>query len=50
MLLNNLIKCAEVIEIIEDAEYDVYDIEVEGSHNFFANSINVHNSAEPNIC
>lgn len=35
---------ARVTSIKELAEEDVYDIEVEGSHNFVANGIVVHNS------
>lgn len=38
---------AEVIEIEEVGIYDVYDIEVNKHHNFFAEGINVHNSADP---
>lgn len=33
-----------------ERRYDVYDIEVEDSHNFIVNKLNVHNSsAEPNL-
>ena len=35
---------ARIKEIIPDGEDDVYDIEVEGHHNFIANGILVHNS------
>jgi len=38
---------AEVIGIEELGEYDVYDIEVSKHHNFFAEGVNVHNSADP---
>ena len=42
------LKRVEVIGIEElEGEYDVYDIEVKGHHNFFAEGINVHNSADP---
>lgn len=37
----------EVLEVEEVGEYDVYDIEVQGHHNFFAGGVNVHNSADP---
>ena len=37
----------EVMEVEELGEYDVYDIEVQGHHNFFAGGVNVHNSADP---
>lgn len=37
----------EVMEVQELNEYDVYDIEVQGHHNFFAEGVNVHNSADP---
>lgn len=40
---------AEVLEIEELGEYDVYDIEVKGHHNFFAGCVNVHNSADPRV-
>lgn len=33
-----------VVECLGEQELDVYDIEVEGNHNFFANDILVHNS------
>ena len=32
-----------------DGTYDVYDITVEGYHNFVVNGIDVHNSSEPNM-
>lgn len=38
---------AEVIDVEDLGEYDVYDIEVNNHHNFFAEGINVHNSADP---
>lgn len=40
-----------MVQIVEPAgQYDVYDIEVEGIHNFIANEICVHNSSEnPNV-
>lgn len=37
----------EVLEVEDVGEYDVYDIEVQGHHNFFAGGVNVHNSADP---
>lgn len=37
----------EVMGVEELDTYDVYDIEVEGHHNFFAGGINVHNSTDP---
>ena len=40
-------KRVEVMEVEELGEYDVYDIEVQGHHNFFAGGVNVHNSADP---
>lgn len=46
-LLNNHIVYS--IEYLEDT-YDVYDIEVEGYHNFIAGELCVHNSSsEPNL-
>lgn len=41
------LKRVEVTGIEKLGEYDVYDIEVKGHHNFFAEGINVHNSADP---
>lgn len=38
---------ATVIGVEELEEYDVYDIEVNNHHNFFAGGVNVHNSADP---
>lgn len=37
----------QVVGVEPAEDYDVYDIEVENSHNFFVECINVHNSAEP---
>jgi len=36
----------EIIDIVRDEETDVYDLTVEGLHNFVANDIIVHNSIE----
>ncbi len=36
----------EVINVVRDEETDVYDLTVEGLHNFVANDIIVHNSIE----
>lgn len=41
---------AEILGIEEFNECDVYDITVENQHNFFAEHINVHNSADPRMC
>lgn len=40
-------KRVEVMEVEPLEEFDVYDIEVAGHHNFFAGGVNVHNSADP---
>ena len=43
--LNHMVQAVEFA-----GKYDVYDIEVEGVHNFIANEICVHNSsADPNV-
>lgn len=34
------------VEVLEDS-VDVYDLEIEGTHNFIANEICVHNSSKP---
>lgn len=40
----------EIISVEECGKYEVYDIEVEGYHNFIANELLVHNSsADPNL-
>ena len=40
----------KVKDIIPEGEAEIYDIEVEGTHNFIANGIIVHNSmATPHI-
>ncbi|WP_280826728.1 replicative DNA helicase [Mycobacterium sp. OTB74] len=36
----------EIVEITSVGEHDVYDGTVEGTHNFMANCINLHNSLE----
>jgi intein/homing endonuclease len=36
----------EVVEVVEDAEEETYDIEVENRHEFFCNGYLSHNSAE----
>ena len=36
----------EVLEVVEDAEEETYDIEVENRHEFFCNGYLSHNSAE----
>lgn len=47
--MTSTLKRVEVIGIEELGEYDVYDIEVKGHHNFFAEGINVHNSSDPKV-
>ena len=40
----------EILSVEECGKYEVYDIEVEGYHNFIANELLVHNSsADPNL-
>jgi replicative DNA helicase len=36
----------EIVAIVPDGEEEVYDLTVEGLHNFVANDITVHNSIE----
>ena len=44
-MMNQLIECEDFkLECLGEIEDFVYDIEVEGNHNFFANGILVHNS------
>ena len=44
MMKNGLLEFSEVAQIEElDETYDVYDITVENTHNFFANGMLVHN-------
>lgn len=39
-----------MVQSVTDAGwYNVYDIEVEGYHNYIANEVCVHNSSEPNL-
>lgn len=45
--MTSMLKRVEVISIEDVEEYDVYDITVRGSHNFFAGGLNVHNSSDP---
>ena len=47
--MTSTLKRVEVVNIEELGEYDVYDIEVMGHHNFFAEGVNVHNSADPKL-
>jgi intein/homing endonuclease len=41
------LECVEVIGVEKLGGYDVYDIEVNKHHNFFAGKVNVHNSSDP---
>lgn len=47
--MTSTLKRVEVVSIEELGECDVYDIEVKGHHNFFAEHLNVHNSADPKL-
>lgn len=47
--INRELRAVKVVAIEPDGEAPVYDITVEGVHEFIANSIVVHNCTHPNI-
>ncbi|MEJ7711419.1 MAG: DNA polymerase [Pyrinomonadaceae bacterium] len=47
--INRELRAVKIVAIEPDGEAPVYDITVEGVHEFIANSIVVHNCTHPNI-